>query len=63
MVWWLLTEARKIAAMADTATASGAARLRGSEWTASTHLSLHAADSGNVRAFYTGWYKELVTEA
>jgi L-alanine-DL-glutamate epimerase-like enolase superfamily enzyme len=34
-------------------------------WTASTHLSLHAPNAlvqESVRAFYTGWYKELVTE-
>ena len=34
-------------------------------WTASTHLSLHAPNAliqESVRAFYSGWYKELVTE-
>ena len=34
-------------------------------WTASSHLSLHAPNAlvqESVRAFYTGWYKELVTE-
>ena len=34
-------------------------------WAASTHLSLHAPNAiiqESVRAFYTGWYKELVTE-
>jgi len=34
-------------------------------WAASSHLSLHAPNAllqESVRAFYTGWYKELVTE-
>jgi L-alanine-DL-glutamate epimerase-like enolase superfamily enzyme len=34
-------------------------------WTASTHLSLHAPNAltqESVRAFFTGWYKELVTD-
>jgi galactonate dehydratase len=34
-------------------------------WAASTHLSLHAPNAliqESVRAFFTGWYKELVTE-
>jgi L-alanine-DL-glutamate epimerase-like enolase superfamily enzyme len=34
-------------------------------WAASTHLSLHAPNAliqESVRAFYSGWYKELVTE-
>jgi L-alanine-DL-glutamate epimerase-like enolase superfamily enzyme len=33
-------------------------------WAASTHLSLHAPNAliqESVRAFYTGWYTELVT--
>jgi len=61
-----LTEARKIAAMADAwqlpvapHDCTGPVVL-----TASTHLSLHAPNAliqETVRAFYTGWYKELVT--
>jgi L-alanine-DL-glutamate epimerase-like enolase superfamily enzyme len=34
-------------------------------WTASCHFALHARNTliqESVRAFYTGWYKELVTE-
>ena len=34
-------------------------------WAASTHLSLHAPNAliqESVRAFYSGWYKALVTE-
>src|SRR5450830_1815092 len=34
-------------------------------WAASTHLSLHAPNAliqESVRAFYRGWYQELVTE-
>src|SRR5262245_57788345 len=34
-------------------------------WMASVHLSLnapHALIQGTVRAFYTGWYHELLTE-
>ena len=34
-------------------------------WAASTQLSLHAPNAliqESVRAFYSGWYKELVTE-
>jgi L-alanine-DL-glutamate epimerase-like enolase superfamily enzyme len=34
-------------------------------WTASSHLSLHAPNAlvqESVRAFYSGWYKELVTD-
>jgi L-alanine-DL-glutamate epimerase-like enolase superfamily enzyme len=34
-------------------------------WAASTHLSLHAPNAliqESVRAFYSGWYRELVTE-
>ena len=73
-----LTEARKIAAMAD------AWKLLGDcpeiarhppvaphdctgpvVWAASTHLSLHAPNALNqerVRAFYTGWYQEPVSK-
>jgi len=61
-----LTEARKIAAMADAwqlpvapHDCTGPVVL-----TASTHLSLHAPNAliqETVRAFHTGWYKELVT--
>ena len=62
-----LSEGRKIAALADAwqlpvaphdCTGPGV-------WTASSHLSLHAPNAlvqESVRAFYTGWYKELVTE-
>jgi galactonate dehydratase len=34
-------------------------------WAASSHLSLHAPNAllqESVRAFYSGWYRELVTE-
>src|SRR6478672_4901560 len=62
-----LSEARKIAAMAETwhlpvapHDCTGPVVL-----CASTHLSLNAPNAliqESVRAFYTGWYKELVTE-
>jgi galactonate dehydratase len=62
-----LSEARKIAAMAETYhlpvaphDCTGPVVL-----TASVHLSLNAPNAliqETVRAFYTGWYKELVTE-
>jgi len=62
-----LTEARKIAAMADAwhlpvapHDCTGPVVL-----TASTHLSIHAPNAltqETVRAFYTGWYRELLTE-
>jgi L-alanine-DL-glutamate epimerase-like enolase superfamily enzyme len=62
-----LTEARKIAALAAAwqvpvapHDCTGPVLL-----TASTHLSLHLPNAlvqETVRAFYTGWYKELVTE-
>jgi len=62
-----LTEARKIAAMADAWQLPVAPHdcTGPVVWTASTHLSLHAPNAliqESVRAFYTGWYKELVTE-
>lgn len=62
-----LTEARKIAAMAEAwqlpvapHDCTGPVVLA-----ASTHLSLHAPNAlvqESVRAFYNGWYKDLVTE-
>ena len=62
-----LTEARKIAAMADAWQLPVAPHdcTGPVVWTASTHLSLHAPNAliqESVRAFYTGWYKDLVTE-
>ncbi len=65
-----LTEARKIAAMADAWQLPVAPHdcTGPVVWTASTHLSLHAPNAlvqESVRAFYdikTGWYKELVTD-
>ncbi|MDB5752753.1 MAG: dgoD [Ramlibacter sp.] len=62
-----LTEARKIAGMADAWQLPVAPHdcTGPVVWTASTHLSLHAPNAlvqESVRAFYTGWYKELVTE-
>jgi galactonate dehydratase len=62
-----LSEARKIAAMADAWQLPCAPHdcTGPVVWTASTHLSLHAPNAliqESVRAFYTGWYKELVTE-
>ena len=62
-----LSEARKIAAMADAWQLPVAPHdcTGPVVWTASTHLSLHAPNAliqESVRAFYTGWYKELVTE-
>lgn len=62
-----LTEARKIAAMADAWQLPVAPHdcTGPVVWTASTHLSLHAPNAliqESVRAFFTGWYKELVTE-
>jgi L-alanine-DL-glutamate epimerase-like enolase superfamily enzyme len=62
-----LTEARKIAAMADAWQLPIAPHdcTGPVVWTASTHLSLHAPNAliqESVRAFYTGWYRELVTE-
>jgi L-alanine-DL-glutamate epimerase-like enolase superfamily enzyme len=62
-----LTEARKIAAMADAWQLPVAPHdcTGPVVWAASSHLSLHAPNAliqESVRAFYTGWYKELVTE-
>jgi galactonate dehydratase len=62
-----LTEARKIAAMADAWQLPVAPHdcTGPVVWTASTHLSLHAPNAliqESVRAFFTGWYKELVTD-
>ncbi|MBE7370116.1 mandelate racemase/muconate lactonizing enzyme family protein [Ramlibacter pallidus] len=61
-----LTEARKIAAMADAWQLPVAPHdcTGPVVWAASTHLSLHAPNAlvqESVRAFYTGWYRELVT--
>ena len=62
-----LSEARKIAAMADAWQLPVAPHdcTGPVVWAASTHLSLHAPIAlvqESVRAFLTGWYKELVTE-
>ncbi len=62
-----LTEARKIAAMADAWQLPVAPHdcTGPVVWAASTHLSLHAPNAliqESVRAFYSGWYQELVTE-
>ncbi len=62
-----LSEARKIASMADAWQLPIAPHdCTGPViWAASTHLSLHAPNAliqESVRAFYSGWYKELVTE-
>jgi galactonate dehydratase len=62
-----LTEARKIAAMADAWQLPIAPHdcTGPVVWAASTHLSLHTPNAliqESVRAFYSGWYKELVTE-
>ena len=62
-----LSEGRKIAAMADAWQLPVAPHdcTGPVVWTASSHLSLHAPNAlvqESVRAFYTGWYKELVTE-
>ncbi|KQT08042.1 mandelate racemase/muconate lactonizing enzyme family protein [Ramlibacter sp. Leaf400] len=62
-----LTEARKIAGMADAWQLPVAPHdcTGPVVWTASTHLSLHAPNAlvqESVRAFYSGWYRELVTE-
>ena len=68
-VGWVggITEARKIAALAEAfscrsrrTTAPGR-----SLYTAATHLSMHLPNAmvqESVRAFYNGWYAELVTE-
>jgi len=62
-----LTEARKIAGMAQAwHTPIAPHDCTGPVvYTASCHLSLHAANAliqESVRAFYTGWYRELVTD-
>ena len=62
-----LTEARKIAAMADAWQLPVAPHdcTGPVVWTASAQLSLHAPNAliqESVRAFYSGWYTELVTE-
>ena len=62
-----LSEARKIAAMADAWQLPVAPHdcTGPVVWAASTHLSLHAPNAliqESVRAFYSGWYRELVTE-
>ena len=62
-----LSEARKIAAMADAWQLPVAPHdcTGPVVWAASTHLSLHAPNAlvqESVRAFFSGWYKELVTE-
>jgi galactonate dehydratase len=62
-----LSEARKIAAMAETYHLPVAPHdcTGPVVYTASVHLSLNATNAliqETVRAFYTGWYKELVTE-
>jgi len=62
-----LSEARKIAAMADAWQLPVAPHdcTGPVVWMASTHLSLHAPNAlvqESVRAFYSGWYRELVTE-
>ena len=62
-----LSEGRKIAAMADAWQLPVAPHdcTGPVVWMASSHLSLHAPNAliqESVRAFYTGWYKELVTE-
>lgn len=62
-----LSEARKIAAMAEAFQLPVAPHdcTGPVVYTASCHLSLHATNAliqESVRAFYTGWYKEIVTE-
>jgi len=62
-----LSEAPKIAAMADAWQLPVAPHdcTGPVVWAASTHLSLHAPNAlvqESVRAFFTGWYKELVTD-
>lgn len=62
-----LSEARKIAAMADAWQLPVAPHdcTGPVVWSASAHLSLHAPNAlipESVREFYTGWYRELVTE-
>ncbi len=62
-----LTEARKIAALADTYHRPVAPHdcTGPVAFMAAVHLSLHVPNAlvqESVRAFYTGWYRELVTE-
>jgi galactonate dehydratase len=62
-----ISEARKIAAMAETFQLPVAPHdcTGPVVYTASCHLSLNATNAlvqESVRAFYTGWYRELVTE-
>jgi galactonate dehydratase len=62
-----LTEARKIAGMAEAYKLPIAPHdcTGPVVWTASTHLALAAPNAliqESVRAFYTGWYRELVDE-
>jgi galactonate dehydratase len=62
-----LSEARKIAAMAETWHLPVAPHdcTGPVVYTASVHLSLNATNAliqESVRAFYSGWYRELVTE-
>ncbi len=62
-----LSEARKIAAMAETCHLPVAPHdcTGPVVYTASVHLSMNATNAliqESVRAFYTGWYQELVTE-
>jgi galactonate dehydratase len=61
-----LSEARKIAAMAEARHVPVAPHdcTGPVVYAASCHFSLHARNAliqESVRAFYTGWYKELVT--
>ena len=61
-----LSEARKIAAMAEAWHLSVAPHdcTRPVVFTASTHLALNAPNAlvqESVRAFYKGWYREVVT--
>jgi galactonate dehydratase len=62
-----LSEARKIAAMAEAYHLPIAPHdcTGPVVWTASVHLSIHATNAliqETVRAYYTGWYRELLTE-
>ncbi len=62
-----ITEAHKIAGMAEAYKLPVAPHdcTGPVVWTASTHLSLAAPNAlvqESVRAFYTGWYRELVTD-
>jgi galactonate dehydratase len=62
-----LTEAKVIAALADTYRLPFAAHdcTGPVVLTASTHLSMHVQNAylqESVRAYYTGWYQDLLTE-